>query len=336
MPDLSTVYLGLDLRNPVVASASPLTGDLGSLLALEEAGVGAVVLPSLFEEQIERDELAVHAALELGAHSFGEALTYLPELEDLGSGPDAHLELVAEAKRRLEIPVIASLNGTSVGGWVRYARLMQDAGADAIELNAYAVEADPAVEGAQVERSLFALVGEVRRAVSVPLAVKLSPYYSSLANVARRVVEAGADGLVCFNRFLGPDIDLETLTVEPHLTLSSQDQLRLRLRWVAILRGRVAADLAATGGVNDADDVVKLVLAGADVVMVASALLRHGPERASNLVGGLADWLEEHEYASVDQARGSLSQVSSRDPAAFERAQYLRAVTTYRVTRPAG
>lgn len=329
-PDLSTVYLGLDLRSPVIASASPVTGDLDTLRALEAAGVGAVVLPSLFEEQIERDELSLHAALEQGAHSFGEALTYLPDLDELSAGPDAHLELVATAKEALGIPVIASLNGTSAGGWVRYARLMEDAGADAIELNTYAVEGDPATEGRQVELELFDLVTQVRRAVSIPLAVKVSPYYSAFANVARGLVEAGADGLVCFNRFLGPDIDLETLTVEPGLRLSSPDELRLRLRWIAILRGRVAADLAATGGAHSAEDVVKLVLAGADAVMIASALLRHGPEHVRTVTDGVATWLADHEYASVDQARGSLSQGASRDPSAFERAQYMRAVTGYR------
>jgi len=226
--------------------------------------------------------------------------------------------------------VIASLNGTSTGGWVRYARLMEEAGADAIELNTYAVEGDPSTEGHQVEHALFRLVAQVRRAVSIPLAVKVSPYYSAFANVASQLVEAGADGLVCFNRFLGPDIDLDTLTVEPGVRLSSPEQLRLRLRWIAILRGRVAADLAATGGAHAAEDVVKLLLAGADVVMLASTLLRNGPEQVETIVSGVSDWLEEHEYASVEQARGSLSQTSSRDPSAFERAQYMRAVTSYR------
>lgn len=328
-PDLSTVYLGLDLRNPVVASASPLTGTIESLRALEDAGVGAVVLPSLFEEQIERDELAVHDALELGAHSFSEALTYLPDLDDLGSGPDAHLELVSEAKAALDVPLIASLNGTSAGGWVRYARLMEEAGADAIELNTYAVEGDPATEGCHVERALYDLVRQVRAAVTVPLAVKVSPYYTAFGNVAQRLVEAGADGLVCFNRFLGPDIDLETLAVEPGLRLSTQEELRLRLRWIAILRGRVAADLAATGGVASAADVVKLVLVGADAVMLASSLLRDGAEYVASVVDGVTAWLEEREYVSLDQARGSLSQIACRDPSAFERSQYMRAITSY-------
>ena len=328
-PDLSTVYLGLELRNPVVASASPLTGDLDTLRALEAAGAGAVVLPSLFEEQIEHEELELHEALEQGAHSFGEALTYLPDLDDIATGPTTYLEHLAAAKEALRIPVIASLNGSSAGGWVRYARLAEEAGADAIELNTYAVEADPSTEGHHVEHDLLQLVGQVRAAVSIPLAVKVGPFYSAFANVARRLGEAGADGIVCFNRFLGPDIDLETLTVQAGVRLSTPDELRLPLRWIAILRGRVAVDLAGTGGVHSAEDAIKLILAGADTVMLASSLLRHGPAHLTSIVGGLAAWLAAHEYASVDQARGSLSQASCPDPAAFERAQYMRALTTY-------
>lgn len=332
-PDLSTVYLGLELRNPVIASASPLTGDLDSLRALEAAGAAAVVLPSLFEEQIEHEELELHEAFEQGAHSFGEALTYLPDIDDLATGPTAYLEHLVAAKEALRIPVIASLNGSSAGGWVRYARLAEEAGADAIELNAYAVEADPTREGHHVEHDLLELVGQVRAAVSIPLAVKVGPFYSAFANVAQRLALAGADGIVCFNRFLGPDIDLETLTVQPGLRLSSPDELRLPLRWVAILRGRVPVDLGATGGVHSAEDAVKLVLAGADAVLLASSLLRHGPRHLTAVVGGLAAWLDDHEYTSVDQARGSLSQVACPDPAAFERAQYMRALTTHTALR---
>jgi dihydroorotate dehydrogenase (fumarate) len=328
-PDLSTVYLGLELSNPVLASASPLTADLDALRALEAAGAGAVVLPSLFEEQIEHEELELHEALEQGAHSFGEALTYLPDLDDLATGPASYLDHLAAAKEALRIPVIASLNGSSAGGWVRYAQLAQEAGADAVELNVYAVEADPATEGRYVEHDLLELVGQVRAVLTIPLAVKVGPFYSAFANVARRLADAGADGIVCFNRFLGPDIDLETLTVEAGVRLSTPDELRLPLRWIAILRGRVAADLAATGGAHSAEDVVKLILAGADAVMLASALLRRGPAHLTTVIGGLATWLAEHEYASVDQARGSLSQASCPDPAAFERAQYMRALTTY-------
>lgn len=326
MPDLSTVYLGLELDSPLVASASPLTSSLESLLRLEEAGAAAVVLPSLFEEQIESDELAIHATLEQGAHSFGEAMTYLPELEDYDTGPGSYLELIDTAKKSLGIPVIASLNGSTPGGWVRYARLCENAGADAIELNVYAVEADPTTDGGVVERRLLELTREVRAAVSVPLAVKLGPFYSAFANVATRLADAGVDGLTCFNRFLGPDLDLEAMRVEPTIRLSTSDELRLVLRWLAILRNRVPIDLAATGGIHDADDAVKAILAGADVVMLASTLLRNGPSRLTQIRAGIVDWLAEREYSSTDQARGSMSQAAGPDPAAFERAQYVYAL----------
>ncbi|MGE5407748.1 MAG: dihydroorotate dehydrogenase-like protein [Syntrophothermus sp.] len=327
--DLKTRYLNLELSNPLVVSACTLTGKVETLVRLEEAGAAAVVLPSLFEEQIEHEELELHEAFEQGAHSFSEALTYLPDIEDLATGPSSYLDHLAAAKEALRIPVIASLNGSSKGGWLRYARLAEEAGADALELNVYAVEADAATEGHHVEHSLLELVRAVRAAVSIPLAVKVGPYYTAFANVARRLAESGADGVVCFNRFLGPDIDLDTLTVQAGVRLSTPDELRLPLRWIAILRGRVALDLAATGGAHTSEDVVKLVLAGADVVMLASSLLRNGPGHVTSVVGGLARWLAEHEYASVDQARGSLSQVACPDPAAFERAQYMRALTTY-------
>jgi dihydroorotate dehydrogenase (fumarate) len=328
-PDLSTRYLGLDLGSPLVASASPLTGHLDTLEALEAAGAAAVVLPSLFEEQIEHEELQLAAVLEHGAESFGEALSYFPELDDYNTGPDAYLELVGRAKASLDIPVIASLNGSSEGGWVRYARLLEDAGADAIELNVYAVEADGSTSGRAVEERTLGLVASVREAVSLPLAVKVGPFYSAFAHMAGRLAEAGADGLVLFNRFLQPDIDLETLSVSPELHLSSPEELRLPLRWIAILRGRVPVDLAATGGAHSASDVVKLLLAGADVVMLASALLRHGPGHVDALRGDVAAWLAEREYESVEQLKGSMSQAAAPDPAAFERSQYMRALISY-------
>jgi dihydroorotate dehydrogenase (fumarate) len=332
-PDLRTTYLGLELSSPLVASASPLTGDLESLRALEEAGAAAVVLPSLFEEQIEHEEVELDAMLEHGAHSFGEALTYFPELEDYNTGPASYLELVAAARAALEIPVIASLNGSTGGGWIRYARLLEEAGAAAIELNVYAVEADPGATAEQVEERTLALVRSVREAVRVPLAVKVGPFYTAFAHTAARLAEAGADGLVLFNRFLQPDIDLETLAVAPALHLSTPEELRLPMRWIAILHGRVGADLAATGGAHGVEDVVKLLLAGADVVELASALLAHGPDHLRTLRAGLADWLAAREYASVEQLKGSLSQAASPDPAAFERAQYMRALVSY---APAG
>lgn len=327
--DLRSRYLGLDLASPIVASASPLTGNLDSLRALEEAGAAAVVLPSLFEEQIEHDQVELHAALEYGAHSFGEALTYFPEMDDYNTGPDAYLEHLAATKAALSIPVIASLNGISSGGWTRYAELLQQAGADAIELNVYAVETDQYASAASVEERTLRLVTRICSSVTVPVAVKVSPFYTSFANFAVRLADARADGLVLFNRFLQPDIDLETLTVTPELHLSSREELRLPLRWLAILHGRAPLSLAATSGVQTAEDVIKLLLAGADVVMVASQLLRKGPGLLRELTDGLGSWLAEREYASVEQMKGSMSQLACGNPGAFERAQYVRALVGF-------
>jgi len=328
-PDLRATYLGLELAHPVVASASPLGSSVDGARMLEEAGAAAIVLPSLFEEQIEHEALAVHDVLDSALYTSPEALDYLPELDDYNTGPDAYVEHLAEVKEALSIPVIASLNGSSPGGWVRYARLLADAGADAIELNVYAVEADTAETAEQVETRILEVVRAVRAEVRIPVAVKLGPYFSALAHMAARLVVAGADGLVLFNRFLQPDIDLETLAVVPDLHLSTREELRLPLRWIAILHGRVPISLAATSGIHEPDDVVKVVLAGADVAMVASTLLRHGPGRLTELRNGLGRWLEEREYASVEQAKGSLSQLACPDPSAFERAQYMRALVSF-------
>lgn len=328
-PDLSTTYLGLRLRNPIVASASPLTGNLDSLRALESEGIAAAVLPSLFEEQIEHEQIDIHELLEHQTHSFGEALTWFPELEDYNTGPDRYLEHLARAKAALEVPVIASLNGVSAGGWLRYARLCEEAGADALELNVYAVETDPERSAAEVEERTLALVAQVREAVSIPLAVKVGPFYSAFAHMAGRLAGAGADGLVLFNRFLQPDIDLDTLEVAPWLPLSTPVELRLPLRWIAILRGRVDVDLAGTTGVHSWEGALKLLLAGANAVMVASALLMRGPGVVRELLEGLEAWLGEREYESVAQLQGSLSQVSCPDPAAFERGNYMRALVSY-------
>jgi len=327
--DLRTRYLGLDLAGPIVASASPLTGALDSLRALEEAGAAAVVLPSLFEEQLEHDQVELHAALEHGAHSFGEALTYFPEMDDYNTGPEAYLEHLAAAKEALSIPVIASLNGVTPGGWTRYAELLQQAGADAIELNVYAVETDPYASAASIEERTLRLVSRIRSSVTVPLAVKVGPFYTSFANFGLRLADANVDGLVLFNRFLQPDIDLETLTVTPELHLSSREEMRLPLRWLAILHGRAPFSLAATTGVQTAEDVVKLLLAGADVVMIASQLLRRGPELIVELTAGLSAWLAEREYESVAQMRGSMSQLACGNPRAFERSQYVRALVGF-------
>ena len=329
--NLETSYLGLTLSNPLVVSASPLGRRVASLRRLEEAGAAAVVLPSLFEEQIEHDSYQTHAVLEAGAGVYQEAARgYLPEAaEGYASGSERYLALLAEARRDLKIPVIASLNGVSAGGWVDYARKMQDSGASALELNVYFVAADADETGAQVERRYLDLVAAVREAVELPLAVKVGPYFSSMANMARRLVEAGADGLVLFNRFYQPDIDIEDLKVRANVELSTSAELRLPLRWIAILKGRVNASLAATTGVHTAADVIKLVMAGADVAMSASALLKQGPGWLTKVRDEMSAWMEGHEYDSIEQMKGSLSQRAADDPAAFERANYMESLITY-------
>jgi len=327
--DLRSDYLGLALRTPLVASSSPLTGSLDGLRRLEDAGAAAVVLPSLFEEEITETALAFHGALEAGVGTFAEALDYLPAFGTPAVGPDAYLELVAAARRALAIPVIASLNGTTPGGWTAYARAIEQAGAHALELNLYQVAADPDEAAAEVEARDLELVVVVRGAVRIPLAVKLGPFYSAFAHFARRVVAAGADGLVLFNRFYQPDLDLEALEVAPHLVLSGPDELRLPLRWIGLLRRRVDAWLAATSGVHGAGDVLKALLAGADAAMMASALLRHGPTHIRGVEAELARWLEEREYESVEQMKGSLSQDAVPNPDAFERANYLRTLRSW-------
>jgi dihydroorotate dehydrogenase (fumarate) len=328
-PDLRTRYLGLELNNPLVASACPLTGQVESVRRLVDAGAAAVILPSLFEEQIEHDQMAIHRFYEAGAESFAEALSYFPELDDYNTGPDPYLELISAAKKAVTVPVIASLNGTSRGGWVRYARQIQEAGADALELNIYFVCTEPYITGQELEARYLDLVAAVRAVVSIPLAVKIGPFFSSLSNMASRLVQAGADGLVLFNRFLQPDIDLETLRVVPKLVLSTSDELRLPLRWIAILRAFFDVSLAATTGVHTAEDVLKLLLAGADVTMVASALYRHGPEYIGTLLDGVRAWLEAKEYRSIAQMKGSLSQVNAPDAAAFERANYIKTLINF-------
>ena len=322
-PDLSTRYLGLSLSSPVVASAGPMTGRIETLRRLEDAGAAAVVLPSLFEEDVTSASGELQAVLDLGTEAFGEALTYLPEIAGMEQGPDRALRLVGAAKENLSIPVIASVNGSSAGGWTGYAKQLEDAGADALELNVYFIASDAQETPAQVRARYLDLVRAVREAVSVPLAVKVGPYFDATANTAVELQRAGADGLVLFNRFYQPDIDLETLEVAATLDLSTSADLRLPLRWIAIMYGQVACSLAASGGVHAPEDVVKLLLAGADVAMSTSALLRHGPEHVGVLRDGLAAWLAEHDYESVAQARGSVSRGAVPDPGAFERANYL-------------
>ncbi len=330
MTDLTTNYLGLTLPHPIVASASPLTGSIDTLLELEAAGAAAVVLPSLFEEQIEHDSLAIDHSLDFGSATSAEALGgFFPELDDYNAGADEHLALLIQAKRELSIPVIASLNGVSDGGWISYAKALEDEGADAIELNIYLVAADPDATGVDVEDRYLKLVSHVRSSIDIPLAVKIGPSFSSPANMARRLAESGADAVVVFNRFYQPDMDLETLDVKPDLELSTPAEMRLVLRWVAIMAGRIGAQLAATTGVHDADGVVKLLLAGADVTMMTSALLQHGPSHLTTVLADTQRWFDEHGYESVTQARGSVTQQSVPDPVAFERANYMQTLISY-------
>ena len=330
MTDLSTRYLGIDLAHPVMPSASPLTGDIDRIHALVEAGAPAIVLPSLFEEQIDHDAMAVHLSLEMGADGFAETPEgFFPQLDDYNTGPEDYLDLIRRAKSEVGVPVIASLNGVSAGGWTLYARILADQGVDALELNIYRIAADVRQSSAEVEKGYLDLVETVKRSVDLPLAVKIGPYFSSMAEMAMRFANAGADALVIFNRFYQPDIDLETLEVTPNLVLSDPVELRLVLRWLAILHGRVDCDLAATSGVHDAAEAVKALLAGATVTMMASALLRHGPGRLTEVVDGVGAWLAEHGYESVAQARGSLSYESVPDPEVFERTGYMKTLASY-------
>ncbi len=330
--DLRTTYLGLSLRSPLVPSAAaPLTSTLDHLRRLEDAGAGAIVLQSLFEEQLVHDSFELHHHLSHGRDSYPEALTYFPEPDSFRLGPEHYLDHIRSAKAALSIPIIASLNGYSPGGWVEYARNIQDAGADAIELNLYFVPSDPDISGLDIEQSFLTTVRAVKAEVTIPVAVKISPYFSSLANMARRFDEAGADGLVLFNRFMQPDIDPIELDVRPVPYLSSANDLRLPMRWIALLYGRIDADLAATGGVQHGVDAVKLLMAGARITQVCSALLRHGLDHLRTLEQELVAWMETQEYSSVEELRGTMSQIHCPDPSAYERAQYLKTLQSYRV-----
>jgi dihydroorotate dehydrogenase (fumarate) len=321
--DLTTTYLGLELRCPLVASSSPLTATIASLRSIAEQGAGAVVLPSLFEEEVTDGEFASSEALWSSSEHAGAAAEYMARVDR--EHLEAYLDLVRDARRELEIPVVASLNGVTPGGWTHTAELLQDAGAHAIELNVYSVETDPYMSGAGVEERLRRLVHAVRRATSLPIAVKVSPYYTAFTNVALQLADARADGLVLFNRFVQPDVDVSALEVTPGLELSRREELRVALRWLAILRGRVDVSLAATGGVHTTEDVVKAILVGADVVTMASALIKDGVGRLQEIRTGLAAWLDEHD-TTLAEARGRLSQIACGNPRAYERAQYVDAV----------
>ncbi len=329
MTDLRTQYLGLALRSPIVASSSPLTAETSSLRQLEDAGVAAVVLPSLFEEQIEAESLEVDRWFETGSESFAEALSYFPALGDYDTGPDHYLELVHQAKQTLGIPVIGSLNGVSPGGWIDHARLIEQAGADALELNLYLVAADPATSAQSIEADHRELVASMAASVEIPIAVKLGPFFTAFAHTARELVGAGASGLVLFNRFYQPDLDLERFDVVPRLSLSTPEELHVPLRWIGLLHGQIDCSLALTTGVHGAEGVAKALLAGADVAMMASALLQYGPAHVQRVERRLVEWMEQHETHSVSQLRGSVSQRSVADPAAYERANYVRTLRSY-------
>ncbi len=331
MVDLSTRYLGLALRSPIVASASPLNRDLDAVRRVDDAGVGAIVLPSLFEEEILEEQLGLNGALEAGSELFAEALDYFPAVPSLRDAGERYLEDLATIKSLVGVPVIGSLNATSAGGWARYAKLIEEAGADAIELNVYRVAADPGRSGAEMELGDLDVIATVRAELRIPLAVKLSPYYSALSNFAGRAVHAGADGLVLFNRFYQPDLDLETLDVVPRIDLSHPWELRLPLRWIAILRPQLdlAVSLAASSGIANGTDVVKAVMVGADVAMMTSSLLRHGPGHARTVEVELRRWMDDHDYTSVTQMRGSASSATAGDPSAFERANYRKTLHSW-------
>jgi dihydroorotate dehydrogenase (fumarate) len=329
MVDLTTTYLGLSLKNPLVASASPLSQKLETAQQLAESGIAAIVMYSLFEEQIIRESLKLHEDLSRGAYSHPEALTYIPEIGQYSVGPETYLEHLRKVKAAVRVPVIGSLNGVSSGGWVNYAKKIEAAGADALELNVYSLANDPDLTSAELEDQHVALVSDVRGQVRIPLAVKLSPFYTALPNFARRLVDAGADALVLFNRFYQPDFDLEMLEVVPNLVLSNSHELRLPLRWVAILYGKIKADFALTSGVHTADDVVKSVMAGASVAMTTSELLQNGVGQVAKILDGVRLWMEEHEYVSVEQMKGSMSQGAVAEPAAFERANYMKVLSSY-------
>lgn len=330
MVDLSTTYMGLKLKNPVVPSASPLSQNLDTIKKMEDAGAAAVVLHSLFEEQLANEAAELEHYLEYGTYRFAESLTYFPDLGDYKLQGEEYLEHIRKAKEAVDIPIVGSLNGVSLGGWTEYARKIEEAGADALELNAYYIAADMDMSGPQVEQMYLDVLKEVKGHVKIPVAMKLSPYFSAMANMAARLDQAGADALVLFNRFYQPDIDLDSLEVKPRLVLSSSEEMRLPLRWVAILYGRVEASLALTTGVHTPRDVARAITAGADVVHVCSVLLSDGIGQLGRLVSGLIEWMESEEYRSVSEMKGSLSQKAVPEPVAFERANYIKTLHEYR------
>ncbi|WP_413200719.1 dihydroorotate dehydrogenase-like protein [Nostoc piscinale] len=328
--DITTTYMGMQLRSPLVPSSSPLTENIDNIQRMEDAGAGAVVMHSLFEEQLILESYELHHHLTYGTESFAESLTYFPEPERFRIGPDEYLELIHKAKEKVDIPIIGSLNGSSLDGWTDYARLLEQAGISALELNTYYVQTNTELPGEDIEESYVNMVRTVKASVNVPVAVKLSPYFTNMANFAQRLDHAGADALVLFNRFYQPDINLETLEVEPNVLLSTPHDIRLPLRWIAILYDRIHADLAATSGIHNAHDVLKMLMVGANITMLCSVLLRQGINHIRCIEEEMRQWMEKHEYASVRQLQGSMSQKNCPNPSAFERAQYMKALRTYK------
>jgi dihydroorotate dehydrogenase (fumarate) len=324
MIDLTTRYLGLTLRTPLVPSASPLSQEIASIRRLEDAGASAVVLYSLFEEQLRQESAELDHHLSTGTDSFAESLTYFPQPSEFRLGPEGYLEHIRKAKEAVDIPIIASLNGATVGGWTKFAQEIEQAGADALECNIYYIPTDPELKAAEIEQTYVDIVWAVKSAISIPVAIKISPFFTNVANVAKRLDDAGADGLVLFNRFYQPDIDLEELEIRPNVLLSTPQALRLPLTWIGILYGKLKASLAATGGIHDPQDAIKMLMVGANVTMLCSSLLRNGINQLRHMERGIVDWMEQHEYESVKQMQGSMSQMRCPDPSAFERAQYMR------------
>jgi dihydroorotate dehydrogenase (fumarate) len=328
--DLSTIYLGMKLRTPLVPSASPLSEEIDNIKRMEDAGAAAIVLYSLFEEQLQLETYELNHHLTYGTESFPEALSYFPQPVEYHLGPEEYLNHIRKAKEAVKIPIIASLNGSSVGGWTDFAKQMEQAGADALELNVYHIPTDMEMTGAEIEQQYIDVLKAVKSAVGIPVTIKLSPFFSNFANMAKRFDVAGADGLVLFNRFYQPDIDLENLNVRPNVLLSMPQAMRLPLTWIGILYGRIKANLAATSGIHEAQDVIKMLMVGANVTMLCSSLLRRGINHLRAVEKELHDWMEMHEYKSVRQMQGSMSQKNCADPSAFERAQYMKALQSYK------
>lgn len=329
--DITTNYLGLQLRSPlVVGAAAPLTEDLDNIKRMEDAGAAAVVLHSLFEEQLREEKFELHHHLEYGTESFAEALTYFPEPEVFHVGASEYLKHISQAKKMVNIPIIASLNGSTLGGWTQYAKELETAGADALELNIYSIPTNMDITGEQIEQNYISILQAVKSEVNIPVSIKLSPFFSNMANMSKKLVEAGANGLVLFNRFYQPDINIEELEVVTNVLLSTPQAMRLPMRWIAILYGRLEVDFAATSGIQKGQDAIKMIMAGANITQVVGALLRHGINQIKVIETDMINWMEEHEYESIAQMRGSMSQINCPDQSQFERAQYMKAIQSYK------